>query len=166
MKWKIYAKQIDQGKKKWALINKNININKAICSKVPEEGKSCGIIEIFPPLLSKLIRKIMPDFCELSDQKLSLVTWLNLIKNIALVLDLNCKHKNNWTHMTFARGNSALIWALENLKLANLYQKNKDYKKGAKSINKAALIIEKFYFGNLLEKRPFSDPVIYPVHVI
>ena len=160
----LYAKQIDQGKKRWALINKNININKAICAKVPEVGKECGAFKVFPPVISKAIRKIMPDFCKLSDHKLFLETWLNLIKNISLVLDLNCKHKANWSHMTFARGSCALIRAQENLKLANLYHKNKDYKKSVKSINKAALIIEKFYFGNLLEKRPFSDPVIYPVN--
>ena len=160
---KFYAKQIDQGKKKWALINKNININKAICSKVPEDGKSCGIIEVFPPLLSKLIRKIMPDFCELSDKKLPLETWVSLIKNTALVLDLNCKHNANWFHMDFYRGSYAVSLAQENLKIAHLYNKNEDYKKAIKSINKAALIIQKFYFGEFLEKRPFSDPVIYPV---
>lgn len=159
----LYAKEINLGKKKWALINKNININKAICAKVPEVGQSCGVLEVFPPLISKVIRKIMPDFCELSDLKLSPETWLNLIKNTALVLDLNCKHNANWSHMIFARGSCALSLVQENLKLAHLYNKNEYYKKAIKSINKAALIIQKFYFGEFMEKRPFSDPVIYPV---
>lgn len=153
-----FATARSQGKKLWQKVHRNVAVNKALCSEFKVETSTGGF---FRTELDDLVNAFMGVLCDRPASCKTEPEWRVLVAAAARTIEIaGCNFPgHDWHHLTYDRGLRALASAQESLSNTSGPNGGPDLA----SIGAAATTVQKFYFGEDLQQRPFIDPPVAPL---
>jgi hypothetical protein len=175
------AAYVEAGRRHWAGIRARIEVNKQICSLVPRDqtreqtkehiahGRGERRVSGEPPgfagLLQSALRRAYADpWLDLCHSHLlgcaTEAMWLNaIVPALAELLPQVLQpYEHAWSHLSFERARHAWTEAIALVQPAVSSEQT-----SVQAIANASMAVERFFFGDMLAKRPFNAPMIEPV---